>query len=175
MPAALQRFTLKEFRETYGDDVKPRYEFWDGEAIQKAVPTKLHAKLQKLLANVFAELGFYSFTELTLRVSPAWEPVPDVAATLEDFDQPYPAKATDVIAEVLSPQDSFSIVEEKCERYAIAGASDVLVFDPIDRKVWKWGHTLNSLIRVTEPALRLNSNQSAMDLQKLWLRFDSER
>lgn len=112
MPAAVQRFTLEEFRETYGDDVKPRYEFWDGEAIQKAVPTKLHAKLQKLLANVLAELGFYSFTELTLHVSPTWEPIPDVAGTLEDFDQPYPSKAMDVIAEVLSPQDTFSIFEE---------------------------------------------------------------
>src|SRR6476661_7214350 len=102
MSIAVQRFTLEEFRNVYGDDVKPRYEFWDGEAIQKAVPTKLHAKLQKLLANVLAELGFYSFTELTLRVEPTWEPIPDVAATVEDFDDPYPTKSVEVIAEVLS-------------------------------------------------------------------------
>lgn len=175
MSIAVQRFTLEEFRNVYGDDVKPRYEFWDGEAIQKAVPTKLHAKLQKLLANVLAELGFYSFTELTLRVEPTWEPIPDVAATVEDFDDPYPTKSVDVIAEVLSPQDTFSLVEEKCERYAMSGVTDVLVFDPVDRKVWRWERTLNSLIRIAEQTIRLNSNESVMDLRNIWTRFDSER
>ena len=175
MSTAVQRLTLDEFRSVYGEDVKPHYEFWNGEAIQKAVPTKLHAKLQRLLGNVFAELGFYSFTELTLRADLTWEPILDVAATVEDFDGPYPVKSVDVVAEVLSPQDTFSLVEEKCERYASLGIADVLVFDPVDRKLWRWERSLRSLIRVYEPTVRLNSNQSIMDLHNIWARFDSER
>ncbi len=66
MSAIATPLSLKQFRDRFGNGAKPNYEFWDGEARQKAMPTKRHAKLQKLLSNILAELGFYSFTELSL-------------------------------------------------------------------------------------------------------------
>jgi Uma2 family endonuclease len=173
MSAGTQHLTIEQFRNIYGE-TKPYYEYWGGAAIQKAVPTKLHSKLQKLLANVLAELGFHSFTELTLRIDPTWEPIPDVAATVEDFDGPYPTAPVDVVAEVLSPQDTFTLVEEKCERYAAAGVTDILVFDPVDRKAWKWDKTLGGLIRTSGEFMRLDSKRSAIDMETLWARFGSE-
>ncbi len=173
MSAVTERLSLEQFRKTYGEDVKPYYEYWDGEAIQKAMPTKLHALLQKILTTVLEELGLYSYPELTLRIDPNWEPVPDVAATLKNFDGPYPTAAVDVVVEVLSPPDAFILLEEKCERYAAMGVTDILVFDPVDRKAWSWDRTMKSLIRVSEANLPLRSNGSKIDLADLWRRFDS--
>jgi Uma2 family endonuclease len=45
---AEQQLTLEEFRDRYADR-KPYFEYWDGQAIQKSVPTKLHAKLQQII------------------------------------------------------------------------------------------------------------------------------
>jgi hypothetical protein len=56
-------------RERFRDmdmDCKPYYELLNGEALQKAVPTKLHSFLQTVLAFLLKELGFKSLTELTL-------------------------------------------------------------------------------------------------------------
>ena len=97
-----------------------------------------------------------------------------MAATAEDFDGPYPIAPVDVVAEVLSPQDTFTLVEEKCERYARAGIADILVFDPVDREAWKWYKALRSLIRISGEFIRLDSKESAIDIKTLWARFDSE-
>jgi hypothetical protein len=44
MAVAVQPLTLEEFRARYQDQ-KPYFEYWFGEAIQKTVPTWLHARV----------------------------------------------------------------------------------------------------------------------------------
>ncbi len=33
MAAATQHLTLEQFRVAYGENLKPHYEYWDGEAV----------------------------------------------------------------------------------------------------------------------------------------------
>lgn len=134
MSAVSEKVTLAQFRSTYAD-CKPYYELLDGQPLQKALPTQLHAILQGVLYLVLRELGFRSMTELTLAISETWEPTPDVCGLLERHDgKPYPTKPVAVVIEVLSPRDPFNRVTEKCRRYCEWGVADILVFDPVGRQ-----------------------------------------
>jgi Uma2 family endonuclease len=113
MATAAKPLTLEEFRSQYGGR-KPHFEYWFGEAIQKSMPTWLHALVQSILGEMLRRAGYKVGSELELRIDPQWEPVPDVAATLRRLEQPYPTKPLEIVVEILSPDDRMSQVLSKC-------------------------------------------------------------
>lgn len=125
MSVAADRLTRERFREIYAQR-KPYFELLDGEAVQKSVPTKLHSILQFVLSVLLKELGFKSRPELTLAIDPSWEPTPDVCGILGAEEDPYPTRAVAVAIEVLSPDDRFTRVVQKCRKYAEWGVQDIL-------------------------------------------------
>jgi Uma2 family endonuclease len=62
------------------------------------------------------ELGFKSRPELTLAIDESWEPRPDVGGILGPEEDPYPTPAVAVAIEVLSPEDRFTRVIQKCRK-----------------------------------------------------------
>jgi Uma2 family endonuclease len=166
---------LAQFLLLYTDSVKPYFEFWEGKAIQKATSTKLHAILQKLVADMLEECGFQAYPELGLRIDPRWQPVPDVAATAEPFKGPYPTAPVDVVVEILSAQDAFVQVESKCERYATLRIPDVLVFDPAEERAWFWDEGTRSLLHAIQPVYRFHSRPFTLNFPELWNRFRKKR
>lgn len=162
--------TLEEFREKYAGE-KPYFEYWDGRAIQKPMPTKHRSVLQLLMAAMLKELGYKAYPELTLRVSPNWEPIPDVAGVLESIPGEYPDKPVDVAVEILSPDDRFSMVYEKCDRYSRLGTPAILVFDPVGEKAWAWHHQKLGLVSFEEYTL---SNGSKLVSSEIWPRLRRE-
>ena len=129
------RLSLEAFRAGYGAE-KPYFEYWDGEAVQKSMPTRVHSLIQKILVRLLDALGFDSGQEITLRLDPAFEPVPDVIAAEGSIGDPYPTEPFEVVIEILSPEDSFSRVLRKCRLYASWGIRQVVVIDPKARLVW---------------------------------------
>ena len=80
VPAVKERkLSLEEFHNRYSGE-KPYFEYWDGEAVQKSMPTRLHALIQKILVGLLDAKGFDSGQEITLKLDPAYEPIPDVIA-----------------------------------------------------------------------------------------------
>ena len=80
MPAVAERkLSLQDFHARY-DGEKPYFEYWDGEAVQKSMPTGLHGLVQKILLQLLDAIGFESGPEVTLKLDPAYEPIPDVIA-----------------------------------------------------------------------------------------------
>lgn len=73
MRALAEKLTQARFRELYARK-KPYFELLDGEAVQKALPTKLHSILQFVLTVMLKDLGFKSRPELTLAIDESWEP-----------------------------------------------------------------------------------------------------
>ncbi len=145
MTVAAQKLTLEEFREKYANE-KPYFEYWDGEAVQKSVPTRLHSKLQSLMRDVLIEMDFDAYGELTLRISDRWEPTPDVVASVEPLTGSYPTQPVDIAIEVLSPGDQFSLVQEKCEGLSDLGIKHILVMDPVRHRAWFWHPQMRSLL-----------------------------
>jgi Uma2 family endonuclease len=133
-----EHLTLEEFHAfEHSRTDGPRYEYWFGKAVPKAMPTWLHSELQALLLGLLKQLGYYSAIELELRILPDWHPKPDVAAA-SFREQPYPTKPIEIVAEVLSPTDKPSEVNEKCRNYEKCGIGQIYVFDPQKRTAEIW-------------------------------------
>lgn len=167
-----EKLTPERFREMYAQR-KPHFELLDGEAIQKALPTKLHSILQLVLCLMLKELGFKSRPELTLAIDDRWEPTPDVCGIVGPEEDPYPRHAVAVAIEVLSPDDRFTRVIQKCRKYAEWGVEDILVFDPVDREAWYWEASTGDLGRIKE-RYRFRSRPAELILVEVFQRFDDE-
>ena len=170
MAAGTQLLTLEEFRLRYADE-KPYYEYWFGEAIQKAVPPTIHGLLQLILCELLKRLGYRAAPEVELRIDPNWQPKPDVLASLSRLENPYPTKPVEVIIEVLSPTDAMSLVHEKCRNYQRIGFEQIFVLDPEFRKSWEWSRKTQNLERID--ALRLTNGKS-IELTEVWQELDKE-
>jgi Uma2 family endonuclease len=107
-----RKLSLEEFHNRY-DGEKPYFEYWDGEAVQKSTPTRLHALIQQILVRLLNAMGYDSGPEITLKLDPAYEPIPDVIAAEGSIGDPYPTEPFEIAIEILSPQDPFSRVLRK--------------------------------------------------------------
>jgi Uma2 family endonuclease len=137
MPAlAEQRLSLEEFHARY-DGQKPYHEYWNGAAVAKAMPTRLHALVQKILVRMLDDLGYEAEQEVTVKLDSHYEPIPDVVAAEGQVGDPYPIEAFEVAIEILSSEDAFSRVAKKCRLYAEWGIRQVVVIDPEDRVIWR--------------------------------------
>jgi len=88
-----------------------------------------------------------SYTELTLEIGETWEPVPDVAGTLgPEIEEIYQSQPPAVVIEILSPSDRFTLLDQKCRRYAEWGVADILVFDPAGCRAWHWNPAEDGLV-----------------------------
>jgi Uma2 family endonuclease len=160
MAAAADRLTLADFERQYGD-LKPYHEYWFGEAVPKAMPTWLHGLLQLVIGALLKEAGYKAGSEIKLRISPDFEPVPDVIATLGPIELPYPTKPIDVVVELLSPEDSFRRVVRKCRMYADWGIPVIAVLDPEGREGWAWDRDAQAL-QPTAAIVLNNGNRIAI-------------
>ena len=91
MATTADRLTIADFERLYGAQ-KPHYEYWFGEAVQKTMPAWLHSLLQGIIVMLLKEAGYKAGSELTLKIRPDFEPVPDVAATAGRIEGRYPGR-----------------------------------------------------------------------------------
>lgn len=137
MGTAAQLLTFEQFQAQYGEN--NRYEYWFGEARLKGVPNWDHAFLQGLILHLFWDLGYRTGSEVELRIIPDAHPKPDVIATRSRRAiKSYPDEALDVAVEIISPDDKFPYVREKCIGYVQWGFDKVYTVDPSDRSILVW-------------------------------------
>ena len=161
--------TLEEFDRLYGDE-KPYYEFWDGQALQKPMPTLLHSLLQLVLINLLRKVGLAAAGEVRIKLDPAKQPLPDVIAGAR-LQHPYPTKAFDVAIEILSPDDRMQRIARKCRFYAEAGIPYIYVFDPEDRTAQRWRQ--GEQVLETIDSLQIGNRQGIAVLD-IWAALDKE-
>jgi Uma2 family endonuclease len=167
MPAVAERkLSLEEFHARY-DGEKPYFEYWDGEAVQKSMPTGLHALIQKVLMRLLDAIGFESFSEVTLKLDPDYEPIPDVIAVEDQAVDPYPTEPFEIAIEILSPADPFARVVRKCGLYEKWGIRQIIVVDPKARLVWSFE---NGLLGKTDVVARRGDR--VITAQELWAEVD---
>lgn len=167
MAVATAGLTLEEFNAQYGNE--HGYEYWFGEVVRKGMPTWLHGLLQAILMDFFYKLGYASGSEIELRIDRNWRPRPDVTAALQ-IEQPYPTKPVDIVAEILSEDDSMTRVFEKCRNYARIGIPQIFLFDPESRMAWEWNRENDNLERIHKMRL---GNGSTLDVNVIWAELES--
>ncbi|MGA7415440.1 MAG: Uma2 family endonuclease [Bryobacteraceae bacterium] len=172
MSAIAERLTAQESRKKCAE-TKPYCELLNGEAVQKASPKKLHSVLQFVLTMLLKEFGYKPRPELTLAIDESWEPTPDVCGILGPEEDSYPTHAVAVAIEVLSPDDPFTRVIQKCRKYAEWGVGDILVFDPVGREAWNWDTASGDLNRIKD-SYSFQSRPVELQLKYVFERFDDE-
>jgi Uma2 family endonuclease len=167
MPAVAERkLSLQEFHARYAGE-KPYFEFWDGEAVQKSMPTRLHALIQEILVRLLRAMGYDPGNEITLKLDPAYEPIPDVIAAEGQLGDPYPTEPFEVVIEILSPDDPFARVVRKCLLYEKWGIRQVIVVDPKARQIWSFE---SGSLRETDTVARRGDR--VITAQQLWAEVD---
>lgn len=142
MPVVAERKLTKEEFHTRYDGDKPYYEYWDGEAVQKAMPTSVHGVIQIWLGRMLSDIGYDAGSEIELRLDPQYEFLPDVIATEGFLEHPHPTRPFEIAIEIVSPSDQFSRVLWKCRLYEKWGIRQIVVVDPENRVVW---HFVNGI------------------------------
>ena len=137
METATQKLTFEEFQEQYRN-AERAYEFWDGDARPKSMPTIIHGLLQKVIMLLLDKAGFKSAPEVELRIISEFHPLPDVIATKRLCLEKYPTTGWNVVVEVLSEDDSFQNVRDHCENYQASGFGKIYLVDPSNRSVSEW-------------------------------------
>ena len=161
--------TIEEFDRLHGDE-KPYYEYWDGQAIQKPMPTLLHSLLQFVLVKIFWERGLIAAAEVRIKLSQERQPLPDVIAD-ERLQHPYPTKPFAIAVEILSPDDKMQQILRKCRFYAAQGIRYIYVFDPEDRMAQRWNVSGASL----EPASEIEvPNRPSIPVMAIWEALDEK-
>lgn len=140
MATTTSHLSVEEFHRLYDDASKPYYEYWYGEAIQKSMPTWLHGIVQFAIMLLLRDRGWRPSSEVRLRIRPEAEPVPDVIATRQTPQQPYPTQPVEICIEILSPDDRLQKVIEKGKRYLSWGIQYVWIIDPVARTAWMLTH-----------------------------------
>jgi len=139
---------------------KPYCEYRDGVVSPKAMGTKFHSIIQRVLMTLLQRQGVQAFPELTVRISPTHYLVPDVAVA-GDFPGPYPTEPVLLCCEILSPEDRLGAMLGKCEEYQAWGVPFCWVIDPVKRTAWEY-HSGAEPVRVTS-ALRAGELSVSLD------------
>lgn len=163
MGAATSPLSLEDFHRLY-DGLKPHHEYWFGEAIPKALPTSLHSAVQFVLMLLLRRSGWNALPEVTLKLVPDAEPIPDIVASREKIQQPYPTKPIELCVEIRSTQDSLKKLFEKGQYYLGWGVLNFWIIDPEAQTAWVmtpenpngiWIHPDGSLIADQDTVIAL--------------------
>ncbi len=132
-------------------ETKPYRELWDGEVVEKAMPSRTHSRLVR---ELLTELTNYlrtnpiasADTELRhAEVESGWVFLPDVSVTLHSRRPGSPVDAAgpeevlpDFAIEVLSPGDRPGQLARRIASYMSAGVTLLWVVDPEDEHITVW-------------------------------------
>jgi Uma2 family endonuclease len=139
MATSAQTVTLQDFLQRPNIEASPAWEFIDGEAVQKAMPTIDHSILQKRLVAAIdaADSSYEAFPELRC-ILQSNSVVPDIAVIRRDRlpsgNQPLEG-APDWMIEILSPDQSTTKLIEKIQMCLNEGTQLGWLIDSIEQVV----------------------------------------
>jgi Uma2 family endonuclease len=159
---------LMPVEEYLGLTEKPYREYRDGEVFPKAMRTKSHSIIQRVLITLLQNQGVQAFPELTVRISPTRYLLPDVCVA-GDFPDPYPTEPVLLCCEILSPEDRLGAMLGKCEEYHAWGVPFCWVVDPVKRTAWEY-HSAAEPVRATAA---LRAGELSVSLEELFATLDT--
>ena len=132
--ASATQIPVSEYLDTI---YHPDREYVDGELRERNVGKWEHARVQWLLAGWFVKhesaWNVIGSTEQRVRITPTRIRIPDLVVVRPG---PQPDILTDpplLVIEVLSPDDSYSDLQERCQDYWQMGVETVWIVDPKTR------------------------------------------
>jgi Uma2 family endonuclease len=139
---SLAATSLATFLAQADIEASPAWEFINGYAIQKPMPTLFHSRLQRNLVNYINRntTSYEAIQELRCIVPP-YSPVPDISvvaiARLADEDGPFNG-APDWLIEIRSPDQSTLDLQTKILHCLSNGTQLAWLIDIERQQVWVW-------------------------------------
>ncbi|MDY6783681.1 MAG: Uma2 family endonuclease [Cyanobacteriota bacterium] len=146
---------LSEFLSQPNTEASPAWEFVNGRATQKPMPTLFHSRLQRNLVNYINNRTeeFEAVQEWRCIVPPD-SPVPDISVVRADRlpEEDGPLNGTpDWLIEILSPNQSTLQLQNKILHCLSNGTQLAWLIDIIRQQVWVWqGDSLPSVYSDTD-------------------------
>ncbi len=132
--AAATQIPVSEYLET---TYRPDCEYIDGEVRERNVGKWEHARIQWLLAGWFLnhELSWnvIGSTEQRIRISPTRVRVPDLVVVRPGPQPDILVAPPLLVIEILSPDDTYSDLQDRCQDYRNMGVETVWIIDPKTR------------------------------------------
>jgi Uma2 family endonuclease len=72
------------------------------------------------------------------------------------------------VIEILSPSDRFTLLDEKCRRYAEWGVKDILAFDPTALRAWHWDARTDGLVHFSQTYQFLSKPDAELSLAEVF-------
>lgn len=124
-------------------DDRPAPDYVDGEVVDRALPTPIHAQLQILLGILFAPLmtrfRLVLMSELRVRVTPRRFRVVDFIAYRDTRPEGRYATNPGLLAiEIVSPDDRYSDLTERLDDYHRWGVPHVWLVDPQRKRLYEY-------------------------------------
>lgn len=148
----------------------PDVDYVEGELEERNVGRKSHsrtrARLLRVLAGATDQRGYHVYPELRLRVREDRYRISDLCLFLSEPAEEVPSEPPFLCIEVLSPDDSFSRIQQRIDDYFEMGVMFVWVVDPEDRLAWVLTRSQQHLLKTGQ--LRTASPDIAIDLATLF-------
>jgi Uma2 family endonuclease len=153
---------------------RPDREYIDGEIRERRVGKWEHARLQALLVIWFGtheeEWGIQVATEWRTRVSQTRIRVPDLVAVPRTPQPEVLTSAPLLVIEILSPDDSYADLQDRCQDYRRMGVPTVWLIDPTTRSARMCSDdTWTEVRRLTAPGTEMY-----VDIDELFARLRPE-
>jgi Uma2 family endonuclease len=168
--ATLTQTSLAEY---LGAIYRPDCDYIDGEIRERNVGKWQHARLQWLLAGWFMnhelEWNVTGGTEQRMQVAPTRIRIADVAVLRPG---PQPDILTEpplLVIEILSPDDTYSELQERCQDYRAMGVENIWIIDPKTRS----GRMCLGLDWVAAERLQVPASPMYVVLDDLFRQIDS--
>jgi Uma2 family endonuclease len=115
-------------------------EYVHGEIVERAMPDRLHSKIQLLILMAIGRLiqsyPLFPYPELRLRLAPGVFRIPDVSVfSGEDTRESVPSSPPFLVIEILSKDDRHYDLMEKLEEYRAWGVPNIWVVDPYSKRL----------------------------------------
>lgn len=142
MPSPIAVSSLNAFLEKPDIEASPAWEFINGQAQQKPMPTLFHSRIQRNLVNAIntQAKGYEAIQELRCIVPPL-SPVPDIAVIaigrIPTEDGPFQG-APDWIIEIRSPEESTLTLQSKILHFLNHGTQLAWLIDSQRQQIWVW-------------------------------------
>jgi Uma2 family endonuclease len=142
MVQSIATLSIENFLAQPNIESSPAWEFMDGRAVQKPMPTLFHSRLQRNLVNSINERTdrFEAIQELRCIVPPH-SPVPDIAIVLRtrlpEKDGPFEG-APDWLVEIRSPDQSTLSLQNKILHCLSNGTQLAWLIDLTRQQIWVW-------------------------------------
>ena len=159
-------------------DYQPDMDYVDGVLEERNLGENGHSNLQTELAVLFRthrnEWKVKAFVEHRVRIGPTRYRVPDLCIMAASWkNTPIIAEPPLLCIEVLSPEDRFVRIRERCGDYFRMGVPEAWIFDPVERAVFVLRHD-GTMTTHREGSLGLQSTPVSVSLAEVFAVLDEE-